>query len=263
MSMKKILKEWNNFLITEGRNTGLYDLIDGVEEGGLDVFLKHFKADEVFQDRVRKIRKQYGRDMRRAMDKVPPAKEEQAFKGLRRGDLYWWNLLIREKAMEIIDLKAQMYVDELASILASTQYAQFASNKDLESLNQPNQPPTPEYNAIKEAHFMKDNIDQFFSRYISANAMNNTGYVGNPGVGAGLFGQMADWYLGNEMSIELRDAIKNKISKIATNENLSFEPMPDEIPDPPREQLPQNTRAAEIAANARMFMTRLDQERDK
>lgn len=256
--MKKILKEWNNFVITEGRNTGLYDLIDGVQEGELDVFLKHFKDDEVFQDRIARIRRAFGRDMRSALDEVPPAKEEQAFKGLRRGDLYWWSQLVPKRALEVIDLKSQMYVDELASILASTQYSQFASNEDLEKIN-----PSPEYNAIKEVHFMKDNIDEFFSRYVSANAMNNTGYIGNPDVGAGLFGQMADWYLGNEMSNELRDAIKNKISKIATNENLSFETMPNEIPEIPRDQLPQNTRAAETAAHMKDFFARLDRERGK
>lgn len=40
--------------------------------------------------------------------------------------------------------------------------------------------------------------------------MNNTGFLDNPGVGAGLYGQMKDWY----MSTDGADVLKQKIKEL-------------------------------------------------
>jgi hypothetical protein len=96
--------------------------------------------------------------------------------------------------------------------------------------------------------------------------MNNTGFLGNPGVGAAFFGQMDDWYLGNEMSNELESAITDMpqigLNSISLNPQIKFDELPDELPEPPEDFVPQNDRLPS-ATDISDFFSRFGPESNK
>ena len=68
--------------------------------------------------------------------------------------------------------------------------------------------------AVYEKHFFEDHIDDFFAQHVKMGSMNTTGYVGNPGVGSGLYGQMSDWWMSTEGADMLKDSIKQQFSTL-------------------------------------------------
>jgi len=267
MSMKKILNEWNRFKLNEGRFTGLYDVMIGVEPGSVDVFIKHFVGDDtVARETKALIRKKFRRQILRAVSTLPEDQQSEIFYKLLRGHLIHWRRHLPDLENEIVKIKAGLYLKDLKSIVDSAGYSSLQSNKDLEKLSAVQQ------NAIRELHFMKENIGEFFKRFMSQGSMNNTGYLGNPGVGAAFFGQMDDWFLGNEKSNELQSAIKNiptsedmpkiGLDHITLNPQIKFDELPEELPEPPEDFVPQNDRLPS-ASDISDFFSRFGPESNK
>jgi len=261
MSMKKILNEWNKFKLNEGRFTGLYDVMIGVEPGSVDVFIKHFVGDMQVANETKKIiRKKFRRQILKAVSDLPEDKQPETYNKLLRGYLIHWHRLIPDLENQIVNIKAELYLRDLKSIVDSAGYSSLQGNEDLEKLMPEQQ------NAIRELHFMKQNIQEFFRRFISQGSMNNTGFLGNPGVGAAFFGQMDDWYLGNEMSNELESAITDMpqigLNSISLNPQIKFDELPDELPEPPEDFVPQNDRLPS-ATDISDFFSRFGPESNK
>lgn len=267
MSMKKILNEWKKFTLNEGRFTGLYDVMIGVEPGSVDVFIKHFVGDfDVARETKEIITKKFGGLISKAVSGLPEDKRTEISNKLTRGYLIHWRRLLPNLENEIVKIKAGLYLKDLKSIVDSAGYSSLQSNEDLEKLS------TKQQNAIRELHFMKENIGEFFSRFVSQGSMNNTGYLGNPGVGAAFFGQMDDWFLGNEKSNELQSAIKNiptsedmpkiGLDHITLNPQIKFDELPDELPEPPKDFDTQNDRLPS-ASDISDFFSRFGPESNK
>ena len=58
-----------------------------------------------------------------------------------------------------------------------------------------NRLPQTDKNLVFEKHFLEDYLDSFINDHVKMDSMNTTGFLDNPGVGAGLYGQMKDWYM--------------------------------------------------------------------
>ena len=65
-------------------------------------------------------------------------------------------------------------------------------------------------NLVFEKHFLEDYLDSFINDHVKMDSMNTTGFLDNPGVGAGLYGQMKDWY----MSTAGADVLGQKIKEL-------------------------------------------------
>jgi len=259
--MKKILNEWKKFTLNEGRFAGLYDLLMGVEPGSVDVFIKHFVGDDIVANETKDIiTEKFGGLISKAVSTLPEDEQSEIYNKLRRGYLIHWRRHLPKLENEIVKIKAELYLKDLKSIVDSAGYSSLQGNKDLESLSAVQQ------NAIRELHFMKENIGEFFKRFISQGSMNNTGYLGNPGVGAAFFGQMDDWFLGNEKSNELESAIASMpqigLDSIALNPQIKFDELPEELPEPPEDFVPQNDRLPS-AADISDFFSRFGPESNK
>ena len=61
---------------------------------------------------------------------------------------------------------------------------------------------------------MEDNLADFFDKHVKMSSMNSTGFVGNPGVGSGLYGQMADWWMSTAGADMLEGAISQRLSML-------------------------------------------------
>lgn len=215
MKMKlKILKE-NKQLIKEGRYDGLYDLA-GIHPGSIDMFIKHFLEvpGDVSTARRGYIESVYGPDIANLTEAdIPPTSSrtsanplEKVKGGLRQGHTFWWNEIFgREAVAEIIEHKAQAYLTELRANLNRINYSTI-TGPEFEAL-------VPQDKAIVyEKHFMEDNLADFFDRHVKMSSMNSTGFVSNPGVGTGLYGQMADWWMSTEGADILESMISQKLS---------------------------------------------------
>lgn len=200
---EKLNNNWKNFLIKEGRWSGTYTAL-GIQEGSLDIFIKHFIEGnlDVNQQRRKFIEESFGPEIDalqpgdisanytskyKMSDPVGPVKE-----ALKNGHTYWWATVFGpEMADAIIEYKSLAYFVELAEKLEEIGY---------ESLTKESFAALPEdkKSVVYEKHFMEDHLDQFFDEQISKRSVGNTGFVGNPGFGVGLMGNIHDWWMANE-----------------------------------------------------------------
>lgn len=200
-------------ILKESRYQGLYD-VTGIQPGSIDMFIKHFvdismdvqKArreffTSTFGDQIDSltdadIPKTSARGYGSALDKVKVA--------LRSGTSHWYNQIFGpEMADFVIEAKVLLYLTEIAEGLEKIRYETITAEQ-FKSL------PTADKNLIFEKHFLEDYVDSFVDDHVKMNSMNTTGFLDNPGVGAGLYGQMKDWY----MSTAGADVLKVKIKEL-------------------------------------------------
>ena len=103
---------------------------------------------------------------------------------------------------QIIEIKVGLYISDLKDRLESINYSTMTGG-EFEALS------SEDKSAVYEKHFLEDNLDDFFDQHVKMGSMNTTGYLGNQGEGAGLYGQMTDWWLGTEGA----DIFKSEIGK--------------------------------------------------
>ena len=116
-----------------------------------------------------------------ALDKVKVA--------LRSGTSHWYNQVFGpEMADFVIEAKVLMYLTELAEGLEKIGYETITAEEF-------NRLPQTDKNLVFEKHFLEDYLDSFINDHVKMDSMNTTGFLDNPGVGAGLYGQMKDWYM--------------------------------------------------------------------
>ena len=212
----KILKESNENL-KEGRYDGLYN-VTRIYPGSLGLFIKHFVEVpiEVSMDRRDFIESSFGQQIEALTDADIPATGARTSKtpldkvkdALKRGHTYWWNEVFgSEMAETIIQYKVFVYLAELEEKLNAINYSTQTSEEFQEL-------PEDQKALVYEKHFLEDYLDSFFNRHVKTNAMNTTGYVGNPGVGSGLYGQMADWWMSTEGADIMKKMIKDNLSAL-------------------------------------------------
>ena len=213
MKMKvKILNESKAML--KESYMGLYDQV-GVQPGSLDLFLKHFVEGNLEDVGLRVyefIKDTYGSRIEALTDADIPRTSargrgtplQKVKNGLYWGHTHWWNQIFGPAAADgIIEMKALLYMMDLTEGLERIGYStitpeQFAAL------------PAQDQNLVYEKHFIEDYLDNFFDQHVKMSSMNNTGFLDNPGVGAGLYGQMKDWY----MSTDGADVLKQKIKEL-------------------------------------------------
>lgn len=212
----KILKENKNLLI-EGRYDGLYQLTD-IYPGSLGVFIKHFLEVpiDVSMDRREFIESSFGDKIEALTEEdIPPTSKrtartplEKVKRGLLQGHTFWWNEIFGPDMAEvIIQYKAFVYLTELESNLNRINYSEMTS-EEFEAM------PPADKALVYEKHFLEDHLDSFFDKHVKMNSMNTTGYVGNPGTGSGLYGQMADWWMSTTGADILQDKIGQNLSAL-------------------------------------------------
>ena len=212
----KILKE-NKNLINEGRYDGLYD-VAGIYPGSIDLFIKHFAEVpiEVSMDRKEFIQSSFGQEIEALRDEDIPQTSARTSKtpldkvksGLLRGHTHWWNEIFGPQMAEtIIQYKVFVYLAELEEKLNAINYSTQTS-EEFQQL------PEQQKAIVYEKHFLEDYLDSFFSQHVKMNSMNTTGYAGNPGVGSGLYGQMADWWMSTEGADAMKANIKDNLSAL-------------------------------------------------
>jgi len=103
----------------------------------------------------------------------------------------------------VIEAKVLMYLTELAEGLEKIGYESISADEF-------NRLPQSDKNLVFEKHFLEDYLDSFINDHVKMDSMNTTGFLDNPGVGAGLYGQMKDWY----MSTAGADVLKEKIREL-------------------------------------------------
>lgn len=197
-------------ILKESRYQGLYE-VTGIQPGSIDMFIKHFVDIDMdvqtarrefftstFGDKIESltdadIPRTSARGYGSALDKVKVA--------LRSGTSHWYNEVFgQDMADFVIEAKALMYLTELAEGLEKIRYETITA-EEFNALQ------TTEKNLIFEKHFLEDYLDSFINDHVKMDSMNTTGFLDNPGVGAGLYGQMKDWY----MSTAGADVLKEKI----------------------------------------------------
>jgi len=212
----KILKE-NKQKLSEGRYDGLYD-VAGIYPGSIDLFIKHFAEVpiEISMDRKDFIESSFGQEIEALRDEDIPRTSARSSKtpldkvknALRRGHTYWWNEIFGPQMAEtIIQYKVFVYLTELEEKLNAINYSTQTSEEFQEL-------PEQEKALVYEKHFLEDYLDSFFGQHVKMSSMNTTGYVGNPGVGSGLYGQMADWWMSTEGADIMKSIIKDNLSAL-------------------------------------------------
>jgi len=200
-------------ILKESRHQGLYDVV-GAQPGSIDLFIKHFVEgdSEVYQKRRDFIADRFGDDIEALTDADIPRTSargrgsalNKVKNGLYAGHSHWFNQIFGpEMADFIIEMKALMYLLELTKGLERINYANITAEEF-------NALPESDKNLVYEKHFLEDYLDSFIDEHVKMSSMNNTGFLDNPGVGAGLYGQMKDWY----MSTTGADLLKEKIREI-------------------------------------------------
>ena len=202
-------------ILKESRHQGLYDVV-GAYPGSIDLFIKHFVEgdDEVYQKRRQFIIDRFGDEIEALTDEDIPRTSargrgsalNKVKSGLYSGHSHWFNQIFgSETADFIIEMKALMYLMELTQGLERINY-ETMTGEEFNAL------PQSDKNLVYEKHFLEDYLDNFIDEHVKMDSMNNTGFLDNPGVGAGLYGQMKDWY----MSTAGADVLKTKIKDIMT-----------------------------------------------
>tara|TARA_Y100001937_G_scaffold125634_1_gene192880 strand:+ start:997 stop:1647 length:651 start_codon:yes stop_codon:yes gene_type:complete len=200
-------------ILKESRYKGLYE-VTGIQPGSIDLFIKHFVDIDMdvqmsrreffsstFGDQIESltdsdIPRTSARGYGSALDKVKVA--------LRSGTSHWYNQVFgSEMADFVIEAKVLMYLTELAEGLEKIGYESISADEF-------NRLPQSDKNLVFEKHFLEDYLDSFINDHVKMDSMNTTGFLDNPGVGAGLYGQMKDWY----MSTAGADVLKEKIREL-------------------------------------------------
>ena len=204
-------------ILKEGRYQGLYD-VTGIQPGSIDLFIRHFVDIDMdvqtkrrdffistFGDRIdaltdKDIPRTSARGYGSALDKVKV--------GLRSGFSHWYNQIFGpDMADFVIEAKVLIYLTELAEGLERIGY-ETITGEEFNNL------PTADKNLVYEKHFLDDYLDSFINDHVKMDSMNNTGFLDNPGVGAGLYGQMKDWYMSTAGAEVLGQKIKEMLSML-------------------------------------------------
>lgn len=202
--MKTILNEWRSSkIVRESRWSGTYTAL-GIQEGSLDIFIKHFIEGnlDVNQERRKFIEESFGAEIDALKPEDIPANYTSKYKmsdpagpvkeSLKNGHTYWWATVFGpQMADAIIEYKSLAYFVELAEKLEEIGYESL-TEEAFAAL------PQDKKSVVYEKHFMEDHLDQFFDEEISKRSSGNTGFVGNPGFGVGLMGNIHDWWMANE-----------------------------------------------------------------
>lgn len=200
-------------ILKESRYQGLYS-VTGIQPGSIDMFIKHFVdihidvqmsrrefftstfGDEIESLTDEDIPRTSARGYGSALDKVKVA--------LRSGTSHWYNQVFGSEIADfVIEAKVLMYLTELAEGLERIGYDSITSEEF-------NRLPQNDKNLVFEKHFLEDYLDSFINDHVKMDSMNTTGFLDNPGVGAGLYGQMKDWY----MSTAGADVLGQKIKEL-------------------------------------------------
>ena len=185
-------------ILNESRYQGLYEQT-GIQPGSIDLFIKHFVDIDIRVENARRdfftdtfgdeieslsdedIHRTSARGYGSALDKVKVA--------LRAGRSHWYNQVFgSDMADFVIEAKVLMYLTELAEGLERIGYETITGQEF-------NMLPDADKNLVFEKHFLEDYLDSFIDEHVKMSSMNTTGFLDNPGVGAGLYGQMKDWYM--------------------------------------------------------------------
>ena len=204
-------------ILKESRYRGLYE-VTGIQLGSIDLFIKHFvdigmdvqtaRRDffvSTFGDQIDSltdadIPRTSARGYGSALDKVKVA--------LRSGISHWYNQVFgSDMADFVIEAKVLMYLTELAEGLERIGY-ETMTGQEFSAL------PTADKNLVFEKHFLEDHLDSFINDHVKMDSMNTTGFLDNPGVGAGLYGQMKDWYMSTAGADVLGEKIKELLSML-------------------------------------------------
>jgi len=204
-------------ILRESRYRGLYE-ITGIQPGSIDLFIKHFVdigmdvqsqrreffigtfGDQIDSLTDADIPRTSARGYGSSLDKVKVA--------LRSGTSHWYNQVFgSEMADFVIEAKVLMYLTELAEGLERIGY-ETINGEEFNAL------PTADKNLVFEKHFLEDYLDSFINDHVKMDAMNTTGFLDNPGVGAGLYGQMKDWYMSTAGADVLGQKIKELLSML-------------------------------------------------
>lgn len=213
----KILKE-NRSLLQEGYE-GLYQTV-GVMPGSLDLFIKHFVdvPTSVSRKTYEFIKNNFTTDIESLTESDIPSTSsrgratplDKVKVGLYWGQTYWWHTIFgASAAQEIIEFKVLSYLNELADGLRRIGYSTITA-EEFDAL------PQEDKNLVFEKHFIEDHVDSFFTQHVQMNSMNTTGFVGNLGTGAGLYGQMKDWWMSTEGADIMKGLIKSNLSLMPT-----------------------------------------------
>lgn len=200
-------------IIKESRYRGLYE-VTGIQPGSIDVFIKHFVdiSMDVQSARREFFTSTFGDQIDALTDSDIPRTSARGYGSsldkvkvaLRSGTSHWYNEVFgSDMADFVIEAKVLMYLTELAEGLERIRYETITAEQ-FEAL------PTDEKNLIYEKHFLEDYLDSFINDHVKMSSMNTTGFLDNPGVGAGLYGQMKDWY----MSTAGADVLAQKIKEL-------------------------------------------------
>ena len=200
-------------IIKESRYRGLYE-VTGIQPGSIDVFIKHFVdiSMDVQSARREFFTSTFGDQIDALTDSDIPRTSARGYGSsldkvkvaLRSGTYHWYNEVFgSDMADFVIEAKVLMYLTELAEGLERIRYETITAEQ-FEAL------PTDEKNLIYEKHFLEDYLDSFINDHVKMSSMNTTGFLDNPGVGAGLYGQMKDWY----MSTAGADVLAQKIKEL-------------------------------------------------
>jgi len=185
-------------ILKESRYTGLYD-IAGIQPGSIDLFIKHFVdiGMEVQNARRDFFTSTFGSQIDALTDADIPRTSSRGYGDaltkvqvqLRVGTSHWYNQVFGSTMADfVIEAKVLMYLTELAEGLERIGY-ETITGEEFNAL------PTADKNLVYEKHFLEDHLDSFIKDHVMMSSMNTTGFLDNPGVGAGLYGQMKDWYM--------------------------------------------------------------------
>ena len=202
-------------ILKESRYQGLYDVV-GVQPGSIDLFIKHFVNVGLDVQAARRdfFTSTFGSQIDALTDADIPRTSSRGYPDaltkvqvqLRAGISHWYNQIFgSDMADFVIEAKVLMYLTELAEGLERIGY-ETITGKEFNEL------PTADKNLVFEKHFLEDYLDSFIKDHVKMSSMNNTGFLDNPGVGAGLYGQMSDWYMSTTGAKVLGQKIKEMLT---------------------------------------------------
>ena len=208
-------------ILKESRYQGLYD-VTGIEPGSIDLFIKHFvnigmevqdqRRDfftSTFGDRIDALT---DADIPRTSSRGYPDALTKVQVQLRVGISHWYNEVFGEAMADfVVEAKVLMYLTELAEGLERIGYKTISA-KQFNALL------PADKNLVYEKHFLEDYLDSFIRDHVTMASMNATGYLDNPGVGAGLYGQMKDWYMSTAGADVFGQKIKEMLSLLPQRE---------------------------------------------
>jgi len=222
MKMKlKILKESKEEESFNTRYQGLYDLI-GVHPGSLDLFISHFADYDPMVQKERRdmLADTFGNDIESLTDADIPRTNARGYTdaltkvkaALYAGHSHWYKQVFGEATADfVIEAKVLAYILDLKKNLERIGYRTITA-KEFEEL------PAKDKNIIYEKHFLDDYLDSFIDDHVKMSSMNNTGFLDNPGVGAGLYGQMKDWHMSTAGADFFKMKLKEYIGSLPQRE---------------------------------------------